>query len=71
MTPMIVSMVRHFMPIIDKHAPLSKKTAKHLKLPPWLTKGVILAMSIRDRLEKGKKKEKIYDCKKQRQSVKP
>ena len=44
-----------FMPIIDKHAPLRKKRAKHPKLPPWLTKDVIGAMAIRDRFKKEKK----------------
>ena len=41
-----------FMPITDKHGPLRKKRVKHLKLPPWLTKDVIGAMTIPDRLKK-------------------
>ena len=41
-----------FMPIIDKHAPPRKEQIKHPKLPPWLTKDVIGAMAIRDRLKK-------------------
>ena len=56
-----------FMPIIDKHAPLRKKRVKHPKLPPWLTKDVIVAMAIRDRLKKEKKND---DFKKQRSRVK-
>ncbi|WP_419587318.1 endonuclease/exonuclease/phosphatase family protein, partial [Thiolapillus sp.] len=56
-----------FMPIIDKHAPLRKKRVKHPKLPPWLTKDVIGAMAIRDRL---KKEKKFDDFKKQRNRVK-
>ena len=44
-----------FMPLIDKHAPLRKKRVTHPKLPPWLTKHVIVAMAIRDRLKKEKK----------------
>ncbi|WP_293703422.1 hypothetical protein, partial [Thiolapillus sp.] len=55
------------MPIIDKHAPLRKKRVKHPKLPPWLTKDVIVAMAIRDRL---KKEKKFDDFKKQRNRVK-
>ena len=56
-----------FMPIIDKHAPLRKKRVKHPKHPPWLTKDVIVAMAIRDRL---KKEKKFDDFKKQRNRVK-
>ena len=56
------------MPIINKHAPLRKKRAKHPKLPPWLTKNMIGAMAIRDRLKKEKKK--FDDFKKQRNRVK-
>ena len=56
-----------FMPIIYKHAPLRKKRVKHPKLPPWLTKDVIGAMAIRDRL---KKEKKFDDFKKQRNRVK-
>ena len=55
------------MPIINKHAPLRKKRVKHPKLPPWLTKDVIVAMAIRDRL---KKENKFDDFKKQRNRVK-
>ena len=55
------------MPIIDKHAPLRKKRVKHPKLPPGLTKDVIVAMAIRDRL---KKEKKFDDFKKQRNRVK-
>ena len=53
------------MPIINVHAPLRKKRVKHPKLPPWLTRDVITAMAVRDRL----KKEKLFqDFKKQRKS---
>ena len=56
-----------FITIIDKHAPLRNKRVKHPKLPPWLTKDVIGAMAIRDRL---KKENKFDDFKKQRNSEK-
>ena len=56
-----------FIPIIDKHAPLRKKKVKHPKLPSLLTKDVIGALAIRDRL----KKENEFDYfKKQRNRVK-
>ena len=55
-----------FIPIIDKHAPLRKKKVKHPKLPSLLTKDVIGALAIRDRL----KKENEFDYfKKQRNIV--
>ena len=56
-----------FVPIIDKYAPLRKKRVKHPKLPPWLTKDVVGAMAIRDRL---KKDNKFDGFKKQRNRVK-
>ena len=43
------------MPIINVHAPLRKKRVKHPNLPPWLTSDVIIAMAVRDRLQKSKK----------------
>ena len=55
------------MPIIYRHAPLRKKRVKHPKLPPWLTKDVIGAMAIRDRL---KKEKRFDDFEKQRNRVK-
>ena len=67
------------MPIIDKHAPsssshhgspsriLRKKRVKYAKLPPWLTKDVIEAMAIRDRLKKGKQFEDFKKQQKQSQ----
>ena len=51
------------MPIINVHAPLRKKRVKHPKLPPWLTRDVITAMAVRDRL---KKEKRFEDFKKQR-----
>ena len=55
------------MPIINVHAPLRKKRVKHPKLPLWLTRGVITAMAVRNRLQKEKGFE---DFKKQRNKVK-
>jgi len=55
------------MPIINVHAPLHKKRVKHPKLPLWLTRDVITAMAIRDRL---KKEKRFEDFKKQRNKVK-
>ena len=55
------------MPIINVHAPLRKKRVKHPKLPPWLTRDVITAMAVRDRL---KKEKRFGDFKKQRNKVK-
>ena len=55
------------MPIINVHAPLRKKRVKHPKLPPWLTRDVITAMAVRDRL---KKENRFEDFKKQRNKVK-
>ena len=55
------------MPIINVHAPLGKKRVKHPKLPPWLTRHVITAMAVRDRL---KKEKRFEDFKKQRNKVK-
>ena len=43
------------MPIINVHSPLRKKRVKHPNLPPWLTSDVIIAMAVRDRLQKSKK----------------
>ena len=55
------------MPIINVHAPLRKKRVKHPKWQPWLTRDVITAMAVRDRLKKEKGSE---DFKKQRNKVK-
>ena len=55
------------MPIIIVHAPLRKKRVKHPKLPLWLTRDVITAMAVRDRL---KKEKRFEDFKKQRNKVK-
>ena len=57
------------MPNIDKHAPLSKKRVKHPKLPPWLTKDVIVAMAIRDRLKKEKKFDKLVETNKSTSTI--
>ena len=54
-------------PVINVHAPLRKKRVKHPKLPPWLTRDVITAMAVRDRL---KKEKRFEDFKKQRNKVK-
>ena len=53
------------MPNINVHAPLRKRRVKHPKVRPWLTRDVMAAMAVRDRLQKGKK-----DLKKQRNKVK-
>ena len=55
------------MPIVNVHAPLRKKRVKHPKLPLWLTRDVITAMAVRDRL---KKEKRFEDFKKQRNKVK-
>ena len=55
------------MPIINVHAQLRKKRVKHPKLPPWLTRGVITAMAVRNRL---KKEKGLEDFKKQKNKVK-
>jgi len=46
---------------------LRKKREKHLKLPPWLTRDVIAAMAVRDRLKQVKRFE---DYKKPRKRLK-
>ena len=43
-----------FLPILDKHAPLRCKRVKHPKLPPWLEKDIITAMSEREKTKRGK-----------------
>ena len=45
-----------FMDVVNRHAPIHHKRVKHSKLPPWLNKNIIQAMSDRDRL----KKERIF-----------
>ena len=55
------------MPTVNVHAPLRKKRVKHPKLPPWLTRDVITAIAVRDRL---KKEKRFQDFKKQRNKVK-
>ena len=55
-----------FLPVVNKHAPLRRKRVKHPKLPPWLTKDIIQAMVLRDKL----KRDKLSDLyKKQRNKV--
>ena len=55
-----------FLPVVNKHAPLRRKRVKHPKLPPWLTKDIIQAMTFRDKL----KRDKLFDLyKKQRNKV--
>ena len=56
-----------FLAILNKHAPVKKKRVRHPLLPPWLTKEVIKAMSIRDNLRKNKD---LAAFKKQRNVVK-
>ena len=41
-----------FMDVVNRHAPVRHKRVKHSKLPPWLNKNIIQAMSDRDRLKK-------------------
>ena len=41
-----------FMDVVNRHAPIRHKRVKHSKLPPWLNKNIIQAMSDRDRLKK-------------------
>ena len=37
-----------FMDVVNRHAPIRHKRVKHSKLPPWLNKNIIQAMSDRD-----------------------
>ena len=46
-----------FLSVVNKHAPLRRKRVKHPKLPPWLTKDIIQAMALRDKL----KRDKLFD----------
>ena len=43
-----------FMDVVNRHAPVHHKRVKHSKLPPWLNKNIIQAMSDRDWLKKEK-----------------
>ena len=55
-----------FLPVINIHAPLRWKRVKHPKLPLWLTKDMIQAMSLRDKL----KRDRLFDLyQKQRNKV--
>ena len=45
-----------FMDVVNRHAPIRHKRVKHSKLPPWLNKNIIQAMSDRD----GLKKERMF-----------
>ena len=55
-----------FLSVVNKHAPLRRKRVKHPKLPPWLTKDIIQAMTLRDK----RKRDKPFDLyKKQRNKV--
>ena len=55
-----------FLPVVNKHASLRRKSIKHPKLPPLLTKDIIQAMAFRDKL----KHDKLFDLyKKQRNKV--
>ena len=46
-----------FVPVVNKHAPLRRKRVKHPKLTSWLTKDIIQAMTLRDKL----KRDKLFD----------
>ena len=52
------------LPVVNKHAPLRRKRVKHPKLPPWLTKDIIQAMALRDKL----KGDKLFDLYKQQRN---
>ncbi len=41
-----------FMDVVNRHEPIRLTRVKHSKLPPWLNKNIIEAMSDRDRLKK-------------------
>ena len=41
-----------FMDVVNRHEPIRLTRVKHSKLPPWLNKNIIQAMSDRDRLKK-------------------
>ena len=41
-----------FMDVVNRHAPIRHKRVKHCKLPPWLNKNIIQAMSDWERLKK-------------------
>ena len=41
-----------YMDVVNRHAPIRHKRVKHSKLPPWLNKNIIQAMSDRYRLKK-------------------
>jgi hypothetical protein len=43
-----------FIDVVNKHAPIRHKRVKHPKLPPWLNKDIIQAMSHRDKLKTDK-----------------
>ena len=56
-----------FMDVVNRHASIHHKRLKHSKLPPWLNKNIIQAMSNRDRL---KKEEMFTEYKTARNKVK-
>ena len=39
-----------FLCVLKRHAPIRKKRTKPQKLPPWLTKEIVYAMSVSDRV---------------------
>ena len=41
-----------FMDVFNRHAPIRHKRVKYSKMPPWLNKNIIQAMSDRDRPKK-------------------
>ena len=55
-----------FNDVLNKHAPLRLKRVKHRTKPPWLTKEIVQAMSLRDELREQKR---FTEYKKQRNFV--
>ena len=55
-----------FLPVVSIHAPLRRERVKHPKLPPWLTKDIIQAMALHDKL----KRDKLFDLYKKSRETK-
>ena len=55
-----------FLHVLNKHAPIKRRRVKHPTLPPWFTKNIQDAMSLRDEL---RQKKKFDEYKKQRNHV--
>ena len=60
------ALVRSFLPVVEKRAPIRRRRVKHPTLPQWPSSEIIKAMKLRDRLKRDKKFE---DYKKQRNKV--